>query len=146
MEFSVLFPYRATFWQLGLSKKWWHRLAVALFAATLVSLLLIRISETMDDYDVKDGELSSESLEFIHQEVKPDHRVSPMQRQALTKYFERISANVDHDADQRLWWDFLLTFGLLTSLSYILQSLYGAIIWIVYRDRLRFQPLGHRRA
>lgn len=146
MEFSVLFPYRATFWQLGLSKKWWHRLAVVLFAATLLSLLLIRISATIDDYDEKDGELSSESLEFIHQEVKPDHKISPVQRQALTNYFERISENVDHEADERLWSDLLLTFGMLTSLSYILQSLYGAIIWIVYRNRLRFEPLGHKRA
>lgn len=146
MEFSVLFPFRARFWQLGLSNKWWHRLAVALFTIILLAVLLMRMSETVDDYDQKDGGLSGEALQFAHQETKPDLKVSPMQRRALDHYFEAITANVDHQADERLWWDLLLTFGLLTSLSYLLQSLYGAIIWTVYRNRLRWQPLGHRRA
>jgi hypothetical protein len=145
MEFSVLFPFRATFQQLGLSKKWWHRLALSLFAVALLAVLFVRISETIDDNDENDGRLSSEALDFMHQEMKSDRQLSPEQRQALTIHYEKITANVDHEADDRLWGDFLLTFGLLTSLSYILQSLYGAIIWIVYRNRLRSPLLRHRR-
>jgi hypothetical protein len=117
-----------------------------MFAVALLAVLLIRISETIDDYDEKDGELSSEALEFAHQEMKPDHRASPAQREALNNYFEEISANVDHQADQRLYWDVLFTFGLLTSLSYVLQSVYGAIIWAAYRNKLDSERLGHGRA
>ncbi|MGD0798330.1 MAG: hypothetical protein ABR910_11460 [Acidobacteriaceae bacterium] len=146
MELSVLFPFRTKFRQLGLSSRWWHRLAIAMFAVALLAVLLIRISETIDDYDEKDGELSSEALEFAHQEMKPDHRASPAQREALNNYFEEISANVDHQADQRLYWDVLFTFGLLTSLSYVLQSVYGAIIWAAYRNKLDSERLGHGRA
>jgi hypothetical protein len=146
MELSVLFPFRAMFRQLGLSNKWWHRLVAGLFAAVLLAVLFVRISETVDDAGENDGELSGEALQFMHQQMRPEHKLSPDERRALTKHFEKISAYNDHEADERLWWDCVLTFGLLASLSYILQSLYGAIIWMAYRNRLRSEHLGQRRA
>ena len=117
-----------------------------MFTVILLAVLLLRISETIDNYDQRDSGFSSAALQFAHQEMKPDHKVSPEQRRALDRYLEAVTANVDHEADERLWWDLLFTFGLLTSLSYLLQALYGAVIWTVYRDRFRWQPLGHRRA
>ena len=120
--FNILFPFRSKYRELGLSKWWWHRLAIVLFAVALSATLLMGVWIVADDYGQKDVQLNRASSEYFDTTTQTDQNVTPTASQAFNKYEEQYK-RITHDAAVTLWSEIGYTLVFLAGLSYILQLL-----------------------
>jgi hypothetical protein len=86
--------------------------------------MLVRISETIDYYSEKDGQLSSAAGELLDAEMKPDQNATQAEHQALNKHFQEVSRNIDREADERLCWKIGFTLGFRSAIGLPSDNLY----------------------
>jgi hypothetical protein len=130
---KILFPFRWKYRELGLSKWWWHRLAIVLFAIALSAVFLMSVWIVADGYSEKDSRLDNASSEYFDAN-QTDQNVTPTGSQALNHYEEQIK-KINHDANVTLCWEIGFALGFLVCLSYMLQSLYRVILYVVYGSK-----------
>jgi hypothetical protein len=142
MPFNILFPFRSKYRELGLSRWWWHRLAIVLFAVALTAELLMGIWVTVEEYSEKNTQLSSVTSDYVDAKAKQiDQNASPDGNQAINQHYEELIKSIKHDADVSLWWDIGGTLGILGVLSYVLQLLYRTVIYVAYGNIREPKPL-----
>jgi hypothetical protein len=155
MPFNTLFPFRSKYLELGLSRWWWHRLAIVLFAVALTAELLMGIWVTVEEYGEKNTQLGSVTSDYLdaktkqidqnaspegnHEGLPPGVVITPLN--ADSQHYEELIKNIKHDEDVSLWWDIGGTLVLLGVLSYVLQLLYRTVIYVVYGNNRESKPV-----
>jgi hypothetical protein len=130
MSSIILFLFRSKYRELGLSKRWWHRLAIVLFAVALSAEFLMGVWIIVDDYGQKNIQIKVALNDYL--EAKPS---SPAEKQAIDqRYVEQYEKNT-HDANVTLWLEIGYTLVFLAGLSYLLQLFYRALIYVVYGNK-----------
>jgi hypothetical protein len=135
MSSNILFPFRSKYRELGLGKRWWHRLALVLFVIALTAELLMGVWATLEAYGERNSQLSIATSDYLAAKMKLDPNVSPKENQALNQHYSELCKSIDNEAEGTLWLDIVLTLGFLAALSYILQLFYRAVIYVAYGNK-----------